>query len=89
MGAVTYRAEAPSVSSLPAGGSSGRRCQRHGDGGCELLQSDQPIVITIVERPEKVQQTIPILEGMMNSGLIAITDVEVTSVCNGAQTTLP
>jgi PII-like signaling protein len=54
-----------------------------------FLQSDQPIVITIVERPEKVQQTIPILEGMMNSGLIAITDVEVTSVCNGAQTTLP
>ena len=54
-----------------------------------LFRSDQPIVITIVERPEKAQQTLPVLEGMMSSGLIAVTDVEVTLVSNGARTDLP
>jgi PII-like signaling protein len=54
-----------------------------------LFRSDQPIVITIVERPEKAQQILPVLESMMNSGLIAVTDVEVTFVSNGARTALP
>jgi PII-like signaling protein len=54
-----------------------------------LFQSDQPIVITIVERPEKAEQTLPILQSMMNSGLIAVTDVEVTMVSNGNRTALP
>jgi PII-like signaling protein len=53
-----------------------------------FLQSDQPIVITIVESPEKARQIIPHLEAMMNSGMIAVTDVEVTIVSNGARTTL-
>jgi PII-like signaling protein len=53
-----------------------------------LLKSDQPIVITIVESPEKARQIVPELEGMMNSGMIAVTDVEVTIVSNGARTTL-
>src|ERR1700756_3273694 len=48
-----------------------------------LLRSDQPLVITIVERPEKAQQLLPVLESMMNSGVIAVTDVEVTPVLNG------
>jgi len=54
-----------------------------------MFRSDQPIVITIVERPERIQQALPVLESMMTSGLIAITDVEVTAVSNGVQTTLP
>jgi PII-like signaling protein len=54
-----------------------------------LFQSDQPIVITIVEHPEKAAETIPALERMMNSGLIAVTDVEVTYVSNGTRTALP
>ena len=53
-----------------------------------LFQSDQPIVVTIVESPEKARQIIPELEAMMNSGMIAVTDVEVTVVSNGARTTL-
>ena len=53
-----------------------------------LLHSDQPIVITIVESPEKAHQILPELEAMMNSGMIAVTDVEVTVVSNGARTTL-
>jgi hypothetical protein len=54
-----------------------------------LFHSEQPIIITIVERPEKAAQTIPVLEGMMNSGIIAVTDVEVTYVLNGTRATLP
>ena len=53
-----------------------------------LFQSDQPIVITIVEQPEKAMQAIPALEEMMNSGLIAVTDVEVICVSNGIRTAL-
>jgi len=30
-----------------------------------------------------------VLESMMKSGMIAVTDVEIISVSNGAQTTLP
>src|SRR5947209_17831302 len=54
-----------------------------------LFGSDLPIVITIVERPEKAQQIIPVLEHMMSSGLIAITDVQVTVVSNGTRSALP
>jgi len=53
-----------------------------------VFQADQPIVVTIVESVEKARQILPELEAMMNSGMIAITDVEVTSVSNGARTTL-
>lgn len=48
-----------------------------------LFGSDEPIVITIVERPEKAQQVLPELQRMMSSGLIAVTDVDVTVVLNG------
>jgi uncharacterized protein len=48
-----------------------------------MFGSDEPIVITIVERPEKAQQVLPVLQGMMPSGLIAVTDVDVTFVSNG------
>lgn len=54
-----------------------------------LFRSDQPIVITIVESPEKAQQILPALESMMNSGVIALTDVEVTVVSNGSRAALP
>jgi hypothetical protein len=53
-----------------------------------LFQTDQPIVITIVESPEKARQILPVLETMMNSGMIAVTEVEVTVVSNGARATL-
>jgi PII-like signaling protein len=49
-----------------------------------LLASDQPIVITVIEGPEKAREALPVLQAMMNSGVIAVTDVEVTVVANGA-----
>ncbi len=54
-----------------------------------LFQSDQSIVITIVETPGKARRILPEFESMMNSGMIAITDVEVTVISNGARITLP
>jgi uncharacterized protein len=48
-----------------------------------LFRSDLPIVITIIERPEKIAAALPLLEEMMNSGLIAVSDVEVTYILNG------
>jgi uncharacterized protein len=54
-----------------------------------LFESDLPIVITIVERPEKAQEILPVLQSMMNSGLIAVTDVQVAVVLNGNRTALP
>src|SRR5579875_3643863 len=49
-----------------------------------LFHGDQPIVITIVERPEKAQEIVPVLQAMMDGGVIAVTDVEVTVIRNGA-----
>ena len=45
-------------------------------------------MITIVESPEKAREIIPQLETMMNSGMIAVTDVEVTIVSDGKRTNL-
>lgn len=53
-----------------------------------LFRDDQPIVITIVERPEKVAQILPVIESMMNGGIVAVTDVKVTAVSKGNRTTL-
>lgn len=49
-----------------------------------LFGSDQPIVITVVETPEKAREALPVLQAMMGSGVIAVTDVEVTMVSNGS-----
>jgi|SRR5215469_16086577 len=54
-----------------------------------VFRDDQPIVITIVDRPDKAAEILPVIEGMMNGGIIAVTDVEVTVVSKGAKTILP
>lgn len=53
-----------------------------------LFRSDQSIVVAIVETPQKAQQAIPVFESMMNSGMIAVTDVEVTVISKGVRTVL-
>ncbi len=45
-----------------------------------LIRHDQPIVIAIVDSAEKVEQLIPVLEEMLDTGLIAVSDVEVRRV---------
>jgi PII-like signaling protein len=45
-----------------------------------LLTHDQPIVVTIIDADEKIRQLLPVLEEMMDTGLITISDVEVRRV---------
>jgi len=40
-----------------------------------LLAHDQPIVITIVDSAENVARLIPVIEEMMDTGMIAVSDV--------------
>ncbi len=40
-----------------------------------LLGHDQPIVITIVESAENVERLLPVIEEMMDTGMIAVSDV--------------
>lgn len=53
-----------------------------------LFGHDQPIVITVIESPDKAQQALPVFQEMMPGGVIAVTDVQVTVVANGKPTTL-
>jgi PII-like signaling protein len=50
---------------------------------------DQPIVITVIERPDKAKAALSLLQEMMPGGLIAVTDVEVTVIANGQTSVLP
>src|ERR1035441_620900 len=45
-----------------------------------LARHDQPIVISIVDTAEKVSGLIPVIEDMMATGLIAVSDVQVVRV---------
>lgn len=40
------------------------------------VRKDQPIVVTIVDTPENVERLIPEVEAMMDTGLIATSDVD-------------
>jgi PII-like signaling protein len=45
-----------------------------------LMAHDEPIVVTIIDSDEKIQRLLPVLEEMMDTGLIAISDVEVCRI---------
>ena len=45
-----------------------------------LLGHDQPILITIVDSESQMSNLIPILDEMLDTGLMAISDVEVLRV---------
>jgi uncharacterized protein len=42
-----------------------------------LIGHDLPIAVTIVDSSENIQRLLPVLEEMMDKGLIAISDVEI------------
>src|ERR1035441_370925 len=44
-----------------------------------LTRKDQPIVVTIVDTPENLGRLIPEVEEMMDTGMIATSDVEYRS----------
>jgi PII-like signaling protein len=41
-----------------------------------IIKKDQPIVVTIVDTAENLERLIPEVEEMMNTGLIATSDVD-------------
>jgi PII-like signaling protein len=45
-----------------------------------LIRHDQPIVIMIIDQPEALSRFIPIVEGMMDTGLMAMSDVSIRRV---------
>ena len=51
-----------------------------------LLRHDLPVVVTIVDSAETVARLVPVLEEMIDTGLIAISDVEAWRVEKPAPT---
>jgi PII-like signaling protein len=51
-----------------------------------LLTHDLPIVIQIVDTEENIQRLLPVVEDMMDKGLIAMSDVEVLRIQKAAKT---
>jgi len=45
-----------------------------------LVRSDRPVLITIVDTPENIERLIPVVSEMMNTGLIAVSEVQMTRV---------
>jgi uncharacterized protein len=45
-----------------------------------LLTRDQPILVTIVDTDENIRRILPFAEEMMDTGLIAISDVQIRRV---------
>jgi uncharacterized protein len=47
-----------------------------------ILAHDQPIIVTIVESAENIERLMPEIEGMLDTGMIAISDVEIIRIQN-------
>ena len=45
-----------------------------------LTNSDQPIVVMVIDTPDAIDRLIPVIEAMMNTGLIAVSDVNIQRV---------
>lgn len=45
-----------------------------------LTRNDQPILISIIDTAENVARLVPVVEEMMGTGLIAISDVQIVRV---------
>lgn len=69
-----------------AGASVFRGLEGYGDTAAihrsHLLAHDLPIIIQIVDSEENIQQLLPVVEEMMDKGLIAMSDVEMARIQN-------
>lgn len=45
-----------------------------------LFAQDEPILLTIVDSEENIRRLLPVLEEMMDTGLIALSDVEIATI---------
>jgi uncharacterized protein len=50
-----------------------------------LIGHDQPILITIVDSESQLRRLIPVLDEMLDTGLMAMSDVEMIRVQRGRQ----
>lgn len=50
-----------------------------------LISHDQPILITIVDSEPQLGKLIPVLDEMLDTGLMAISDVEIIRLQSGAK----
>jgi PII-like signaling protein len=41
-----------------------------------LVRSDRPVLITVVDTPENIERLIPVVAHMMETGLLAVSDVQ-------------
>lgn len=48
-----------------------------------LLGHDQPILVIIADTPQNIDRLVPVLESMMDTGLIAVSEVEMIRVARG------
>jgi uncharacterized protein len=62
-------------------GETGEMHEHHATG------SDQPIIVVIVDSEEKLRACVPVFEAMMTTGVMAISDVEMTRIQRGAEGT--
>ena len=51
-----------------------------------LLAHDLPVVVQIVDSEENIQRLLPVVEDMIDKGLIAVSDVEVMRIQKTART---
>jgi PII-like signaling protein len=47
-----------------------------------VIRHDQPIVVTIVDTEDNLRRLLPAVEEMMDTGLIATSDVDVIRIQN-------
>jgi len=45
-----------------------------------IVRSDRPIVIMIVDSAENIRRLVPVVESMLDTGLLAISEVQMTRV---------
>jgi uncharacterized protein len=45
-----------------------------------LVRSDRPVLITVVDAPENIERLIPVVAQMMDTGLLAVSDVQMIRV---------
>lgn len=48
-----------------------------------LVHSDRPIIITVVDSPENIQRLIPVVAGMIDTGLMATSAAQMIRVRKG------
>ncbi len=45
-----------------------------------LVRSDRPVLITVVDTPENIERLIPVVAQMMDTGLLAVSEVQMIRV---------